>query len=336
MPFQGFTRLRRHQAGKQSAFASNTAATRRLPYRGAIVVNPERTDPDVDVGSLDPILAPFAGPMEVTGSWEGKLAYDDAPYLWSGLIKSGVTPTGGTAKTWTYQAASLTADDFEYFTDEWGDDVSSDYIIGGSGVIDSLEVGFSEDLAAFDVNAALVYARAQIGSGPTGGLSVDDTPQWVYGADTEVFLDSAHGSIGTTKLTDAVRGVTLTISSNLDQKRFANGSNTRFQLAGYGRGAREIELAITAEKSTAWIAEAATLDDAVAPERFIEIRTTSPEIITGSTPWSHSIRLPVHLFSRSDGEIGGNTNITLTYRGYYDADLGYALRVVVVNTLSAL
>jgi hypothetical protein len=123
-PIQGFTRFRRHQVGLQSAFASNTAATRRLPYRGALVVDPARTDPDVDVGSLDPVLAPFEGAKAVTGTWEGFGAFDDLPYLYSGALKGGVTPTGATAKAWSYQVASLTADDFDYFTDEWGDDVS--------------------------------------------------------------------------------------------------------------------------------------------------------------------------------------------------------------------
>lgn len=336
MPIQGFTRFRRHQVGKQSAFASNTGATRRLPYRGALVVDPAREDPDVDVGSIDPILAPFAGPLGVTGSWEGKAAYDDLPYLYSGALKGGVSPTGATAKTWTYQVASLTADDFDYFTDEWGDDVSSDYIIAGSGVINELELGFGEELSAFDVNTSNVYARAQIGTGPTGGLVIDDTPQWVYGADTEVYLDSVYSSIGTTKLTDAIHGATVRINNNLDQKRFANGSNTRFQLAGYGRGPREIEVELVLAKTTATIAEAATLDDNPVPERFIELRTTSPEIITGSTPYSNSIRVSAYLVSRSDGEIGGNSTITLTYRGRYDSDLGYVLRAVVVNTLSSL
>lgn len=335
MPIQGFTRHRRHNVGKQTAFASNTSATRRLPYRGAIEVDPARTDPDVDVGSLDPILAPFNGPLEVSGTWEGKEAYNDAPYLWAGLIKGGVTPTGTTAKTWTFQAASLTADDFEYLTDEWGDDVTSDYIIGGSGVIDSLELGFDEELSAWDVSADLIYARAQLGTGPTGGLSVEDTPEWVYGAHTVVYMDSAFGSIGITPITDAVHSASLTVNNNLDRKRFANGSNTAFQLAGYGRGAREIEFTLQLAKTTQTIAEFVTLDDTPVPERFFSIQTTSTETI-GGTPYSQQIRFPARMISRSDTEIGGNSTVTLTYRGYYDSDLGYALRVVVVNALSSL
>jgi hypothetical protein len=336
MPIAGFTRFRKHLIGKQTSFSSNTPATRVMPFRGPIEVNPNRTLPDVDTGSLDPILAPFNGPTEVTSSWEGNNAFDDDPYLWAAAVKGGVTPSGATAKTWVFQASSLTADDFEYFTDYWGDDFSTDVISAGSGVINQLELSFGEDLSAWEVSADWIYARAVLCTGFTGGLTVDSTPNWIYGADTEVYLDTAFGSIGTTKITDAVHGATFRLNNNLDQKRFANGSNTRFQLAGYGRGEREIEVELVLAKTTATVAEFCTLDDTPVPNRYIEIKTTSPEIITGSTPYSRSIRVPVRLMSRSDGELGGNSTVTLTYRGFYDSDLGYALRVVDVNTLSSL
>ena len=170
----------------------------------------------------------------------------------------------------------------------------------------------------------------------TGGITIDANPNWVYGADTEIYLDTVAASIGTTKVQDAVHGMTFTVNNNLDQKRFANGSNTRFQLAGYGRGAREVTLELVLAKTTATIAEAATLDDSPVPNRYIEIKTTSPEIITGSTPFSQSIRVPMRLMSASDGEIGGNSTITLTYRGFYDSTLLYALKAVVVCETTAL
>jgi len=334
-PISGFTRFRKHQIGHSLSISSNTPATRILPYRGVITIDPARTDPDVDVGSLDPILAPFNGPTEISGSWEGNLAFDDAPHLWAGTVKGGVSPTGATAKSWVFQAASLTADAFAYFTDQWGDDYATDVINAGGGVIDSLELSFGDDLSAFEVNADLVYARADI-SGFTGGLTIDDTPNWVYGADTEVFLDSVAASIGTTKLTDAIHGVTVSIGNNLDRKRFANGSNSRFQLAGYGRGAREVEVTLVVAKTVATVAEYNTLQNTPVPNRYIEIKTTSPEIITGVIPYSQSIRIPARLISRSDGELGGNSTVTLVYRGFYDSTLGYAIRAVVVNTLASL
>jgi len=334
-PIAGFTRFRKHQVGHSLSISSNSPATRILPYRGAITIDPARTDPDVDVGSLDPILQPFNGATEVTGNWEGNLAFDDAPYLWAGTVKGGVSPTGATAKTWVFQAASLTADPFAFFTDQWGDDYTTDVINAGGGVIDSLELSFGDDLSAFEVSADLVYARADV-SGFTGGLTIDDTPNWVYGADTEVYVNSTPGAIGTTKWVDAIHGVTVSIGNNLDRKRFAQGSNTRFQLSGYGRGAREVEVTIVTAKTTDSVVEANTLQNTPVPNRYIEVKTTSPEIITGVIPYSQSIRVPARLISRTDGELGGNSTITLVYRGFYDSTLTYAIRAVVVNTLSAL
>jgi hypothetical protein len=79
------------------------------------------------------------------------------------------------------------------------------------------------------------------------------------------------------------------------QKRFANGSNTRFQLSGYGRGGRQIDVTLRVAKTTETIAERAAIDSTSAPGplRYIELRSTAPDIITGTTPYSQSIRVPV-------------------------------------------
>ena len=74
-----------------------------------------------------------------------------------------------------------------------------------------------------------------------------------------LWVDADPAGIGTTWWTDALHAASLTISNNLDQKRFANGanaSNTAFRLSGYGRGAREIELVLTVAKTAATMAEA--------------------------------------------------------------------------------
>ena len=335
MPIQGFTRFRKLQVGATTSIGSNVAATRILPWRGPIDVEPARELPDVDTGSLDPILASFNGPLEVTQSAEGKAAFDDMSYYWSGLLKGGVTPTGATAKTWVWQAASLSADAYPYFTAEWGDDTGG--VVAGGGIIDSGEVGFGDDLGAWDLSGDFVYARARFSTTPfTGGLTIDATPNWIYGADTEVYLDTAAGSIGTTKLSDDVHAATFAVNGNNDRKRFANGSNTRFQLAGYGRGAREGTVTITRAETASALTEQATLLSEPVPVRYIELRTTSPEIITGVTPYSQSIRVAAELLTVTNGEIGGNAVLEFTYRVKYDATLAYAYRVVVVNTLAAL
>lgn len=337
MPLQGFIRFRKHQVGVTSSQASNVAATKILPYRGSIKIEPNRTTPDVDTGSLDPVLPSFFGANDVSGSWKGKAAYDDLPYIYALGIKGGVTPTGTTTKTWTYQAASLTADAFDYVTDQWGDDATTDVITGGAGVIDTWSLAFGDDLSAFDVNADLVYSRETMPGGFTGGLTIDTSPEWLYGAHTVIYMDTVAGAIGISPLVDAVHSATFSVNNNLDKKRFANGSNSGFNLAGFGRGPREIEFKVQLAKTTTSIAEAQTLDDVPVPTRYFDIKTTSTETI-GATgiPFSNSIRFAAELIGREDTEINNNSVIELTYRGKYDSTLAYALRTSVVNALSSL
>ncbi len=332
MSVSGLQRLRKLQIGYQTSFASNTSATKVLPYRGSLVIDPQLTDPDADVGSLDPILPPFAGAAEYTASFEGKLAYNDAPDMWAGLLKGGVAPTGATAKMHTFQAASLTQDTFPYATLSWGDDVATDWIQMGGSVINELTMGFDEDLGAWDVNFSALGARALFG-GPTGGLTVDTNPTWVYGADTEVFLDSVAASIGTTKLVDSVHTAEVHVTANNDPKRFAMGSNTRFQISNFGRGARELEVTIGVAKTAATTAERQTIDDAPPAQKYIELRATSPTIITGVIPYSQGIRMAGRLVNAEDVEYGdNNTGYLFTYRGRYDSTLAYMIRVVTVTT----
>lgn len=332
MSVSGLQRLRSHQLGFQTSFGSNTAATKKLPYRGAIEIDPQLEEYDVDVGSLDPWLPPRPGAANYTGTWEGPLFFNNEPDLWAGILKGGVTPTGAVAKTHVFQAASLTQDTFPYFTDQWGDDVTNDWIHGGSGIIDELEVGFDEDLGPWNVNASLLFARANFG-GPTGGLSIDTNPTPVTGADSEIYVDSAVGSIGTTKWSDAVHTASIRVGANNDPKRFANGSNTRFQIANFGRGQREIEIVLGTAKTTATTTERQTIDDGPPAQRYLELKTTSPTIITGSTPYSVSRRFAARLISATDAEFGeNNTGYEFTYRARYDSTLGYAIRVVTVTT----
>ena len=339
---QGFTRFRKIQVGKQSVINTAVPATRVLPYRSAIVLNPNRTDPDVDVGSLDPVIAPYATAQDVTMSGAaGPLTFNDLAVRLSAGVKGGVSPTGSAAAgyTWTYTAASLTADSFDYYSVETGDDTSDSGgsgILGFGGVINQFAQTMPEDLGPWTVSDDWVFSGATYGN-RTGSLSVDSNPSFAFGADTSFYLNTTAGSIGATQITDAVRGASLTINNNLDLKRYANGSNTRFNLGGYGRGPRTIELTLTVEKTAAMIAEAITLDDTPVPNRYIKVSINSTENAgSGGTKAKAEFFLPVRLISVTEGEIGGNTNYQFTYHGFYDSTLTYAFKSVVINSLSAL
>jgi hypothetical protein len=235
-------------------------------------------------------------------------------------------------------AASLTADSFDYYSVQTGDDTSDSAgagVNGFGGVIDTFQMDMGEDLGPWTVSDDWVMAGAVYGN-RTGSLTVTSSPAWVFGADTVVYLDTVAGAIGTSPIVDAVRGASIRINNNLDRKRYANGSNTRFNLAAYGRGPREIEITLVVEKTTAMIAEVATLDDTPTPNRYIKFGIASTELSGTALPYTADLSFPVRLFAVSEGEIGGNANYTLTYHGFYDATAGYAIKAIVRNKLSAL
>lgn len=338
---QGFTRFRKVQVGKQTVIGTVVPATRVLAERGLITLNPNRTDPDVDVGSLDPILLPYTATQEVTaGGVSGPVVFDDMPVNLSAALKGGVAATGNALSgfTWTYTCASLTADSFDYWSMQTGDDTADALGAGTNGfggVIDSMSLEMTDSLEPWTWSNDWVFAGATYGN-RTGALTVDANPAFGFGADSAFYLDTVAGAIGATQLIDSVRGATITVNNNLDQKRFANGSNTRFQLGAYGRGPREIELKLVVEKTTQTIAEANTIDDATPANRYIKVSCNSTQNAGTATPYKFEFFLPSRLFSVEDNEIGGNTGYILTYHGFYDATLTYALKAVVLNKLSAL
>jgi len=254
----------------------------------------------------------------------------------------GISPVVAAADTWTYQVASLTADVFDVFSDEWGDDTSDaattpnlDGILAFGGLIDVLEETMPEDLGPWAISDQWIYSGATFGN-RTAGLVVDASPIWVFGADTKFYLNTTAGAIGTTEISSTVHGATIRVSNNFDKKRYANGNSTRFNLGGYGRGPRQIEMVLTVAKTAAMIAERATLDDDPVPNRFLAATTTSTVNAGVGTPYSYDRRGAFRLFSAEDGEIGSNSTIILTYRAYYDATLTYVYRARTVNATAAL
>lgn len=337
-PIAGGTRFRFNQLGFQSVIGTAVPATRRVPWRGAVTYQPNRTDIDADFGSLDPIASPYPTAVDVGWNPTGPATYDDLPIRLAAGLKGGVTPSSsGTARIWDYQVASLTADDFDYATDEYGDDTgATDTIVGFGGVADVLEETMPEDGGPVTINDTWIFAGGNLGQDGTDSLSIDDTPVMVFATDTAYFMNTTPGSIGVTRLEDVVHTAQIRISNNLDKKRYQNGSNSRFQLSGYGRGPRVIELILTLGKTAAAIAEANTLDDDPVPNRFFKVQTNSLELAGVGNPFTYERFGAFRLFERSEGESNNNATIVLTYRAYYDATLGYAYRARVVNQLTAL
>lgn len=334
----GAVRLRRNQFGVQSALNTAVAATRKVPWRGGVVVNQNWTDPDIDAGSLDPIAAPYAGPLDVTSTKTGIVYFNDLPLRCGAGLLGGVTPTSSsTARTWDWQVASLTSDVFDVFTNQTADDTeATDTTIGIGGIIDSMEDTYPQDLGAVTINDNWIFSTATVGSNGTDSLNVDTSGVPELARDTVVKMDPTAGAIGTTTLTDTVHEIVVRVQNNIDRKRFMNGSNGANQLGGYGRGQRVIELVLTVAKTAAMVTEANTILTAVKPSRFFDIVNSSTSAAAVGIPYSDRHRGAFRLFDKAETEIGGNVALVLTYHAYYDSTLTYAYRRTVVDTQSTV
>jgi hypothetical protein len=341
MPIQGFSRYRLWQFGKQTVHGTAVATTRRYAARGVPTVEPNWTAQDnVDVGSIDPVLPDYRTATDITASLTGNLTYDDIPWLMSAAVRGGQSAvTSSSTYQWTHQALSLTATTLDEWTAEFADDVSSDGWKFKDGLVESLELSFDESLGPWQFTSGWRWGSADYGVTPTANLAVGSNLPLVFGADTKLFIDSTSGGIGGTQISDALHRATITITNTIDIKRYANGSNSRFAVGGYGVAGREITASFTFAKqsNTVGIAgEAAKWLTADPTNRFLKLNATSPSIISGAIPYSWDLFLAGAWTARTDEEIGGNTVVTLECRGRYDAGLGYILKSYAVNNRSTL
>lgn len=333
-PIPGASRLRALQLGIESTFKTQVAATRRMPWSFVPDVNPNTTFPTADTGTLDMAIAPYQTGYDITGGATGQLYANDTPALFSASVMGGISPTtpSGTARRWTYAPASKTIDVFDTFTGEWYDDATGDAWAGTGGVINDWTLDYPQDQGPINLTANWRFAKQVYPATPTAGLNPDLNPVPLFMTDTELYINDTAGAIGTTKISDTLYAASISYNNNIDLKRWANGSNTRFQIGNYGRGPRVITFSITVAKSAAAIAEAVKWIAASPSERFLELRTTSTVAASAGVPYSMSIRIPGFWLTRVPTDVNTNTAFTLAGQNVYDATLTYPFRVVVDTT----
>jgi hypothetical protein len=340
----GFTRFRQWQfSAAQSAHGTASTPTKVKPWRGTPDINPNWTDiDDVDMGSVDTVLDPYRTGTDVTATLEGPADFNSMHLVGAAGIRGAVAPSAsGTANTWTYTGLSTTATTLSRFTASWGDDVTADGTRMWDGVIESIELSGNEDLGPLRISTQWFFGSVNTRVAPVSGLVIGSNFPLMMLADASVYLNNTAATIETTQISDAVHNVRVRITNTIDRKRFANGSNSRFAVDDYGFSAREIEAEITFAKTADIVqgssSEIAKWISADPVNRFLSIAIVSPTVIPGSaTPYSFNLRLPLTWRTRGDGEIGGNTTVTLTGRGKYDSTLAYAIRWSVVNAQTTL
>lgn len=336
-PVAGSVRLKAIQMGIESTFKTAVAATRRYPWTFNPDVNPNLTFTTGDTGTLDQAVAPYQTTFDIVAAASGELYSDDVPTLLSAGVMGGVSLTGGgSAKTFTAAPASTSQDVFDTWTAETGDDATGDTWQLAGGVINDFTLTYPQGDGPITFASNWRFAKATYAATPTSSLSVDTNPVPLFTKDTEFYVNDSSGTIETTKLTDIAYSAEFSVNNNLDLKRWANGSNTRNQIQNYGRGERVVTFNLVGAKQTAWLTEVSNWIAANPTERFWGVKTTSPTIITGSTPHSLDIRLAGYWMTYSRQDITANTAIQLSGRGVYDSNLGYPFRISSVSARATL
>jgi hypothetical protein len=347
MPIAGFVRLRKHQFARQAVFGTNVAATRAYPFGGTPSVELNWTDPEVDVGSRDPVAAPYRVAPDLTASLtDAALAYNNLPLMLCGFFGGGVSPTGGPDYSWVYEPASLTVDDPDVFVYEFGDDVLTDWFQLGDGMLESLEFTGPDGLGP--LTASMTWRFGSVASSgstdspdnpavPTAGLNVSTTDAICYLKDGKIAIADTVAGLAAGQISDALHTFTLRLSQEIDVKRFANGTQS-FDAQAYGPGARQIELECTWAKTSDIVGISSESDwwmSDAAVNRYVQLTFTSTVMADGATPYSWVITMPMRYYTRTEGEIGGNTTVILTGHAFYDPDdLDGVFTSTVVNTLA--
>ncbi len=349
MPVEGLVRLRKHQFARQDTFGTKVAAVRAYPYTGVPSEDLQWTDSEVDTGSIVTTIAPVRGPGEFGASLEDpQLSYNNIPILMEGMFGGNENPSGGVIETWTHLPSSIAPlDTPSNFTYEFGDDRTDNWSQFGDGILSSLTLTFPEGLGpctvSMDWNFGSFASNSSTDSPPspavpTAGLTVDTNPAIVYAKDLGLYIASSEATIFSNQISNALHTGTVTFTKVRDDKRFANASQS-FDVSDRSITGFAVEVALTlaqtddtvgtGSESDAWFS-----DDAV--DRYLGLRFISTDIISGVTPYSWAITMPLRYYTREWGESAGNSVIVLTGHAWYDSvDFTGFFKSVNVNGLHA-
>jgi hypothetical protein len=349
MPVRGLVRLRKHQFGRQQDWNTKVAATRAYPFKGVPEHDLNWVDPDVDAGSLDPTVAPHREAPNLSASLNyPQLGYNDLPLLLCGFFGGQVSPTGGgTALTWAHNPSSTELDTLDPFTYEFGDDALDDWFQDGDGVVESFDITIPTGLTALTVDSTWKFGSVSStgstdspvdGTVPTPDLNVDTNPAIVYGKDLAIYIADATAGLSGGQIIDALHSGVMHFSGDLDEKRYANGTQT-FDVEEFVRSSRAISFELTFAKtedivgmdseSDHWMADQAV-------DRYIRFVFTSTAVAeTPSTFYSWTVTAPCRYYTRTEGDEGGNSTVVLTGHAFFDPeDLDGVFTSTLVNTLA--
>ena len=344
---QGFVKNRRHLFGRQADFGTPVTAKRAYALKGVPSVNPNWTDPDVDVGSIDWVIAPHREAPSYTATLNfPQLHYNDLNLILSGFFGGAVTPTGGPAYIALYEPSSTTVDTPDAFTYGFGDDVVTYWDQLSDGIIESFEITWPEGKGAATGSVTWRFGSAH-GSGFTDfpddppvpdALFIDPNEIVVYGKGLGLYIasDVYDVTYSGALITDALHTATLRGSREIDEKRFLDGDQT-FDVDAFATAARTIELEAQWAKTPDIVGEGSETDawfSETSVDRYIRLFQSSLEEADTGVPYSWDTTMPMRYYTSEHTDSGGNATETLTAKAFYAPGVAPVFSSEVVNTLA--
>lgn len=345
----GFVKNRAHQFGRQSAYHTAVAAKRRYGMKGVPAPDPQWTDPDVDVGSIDLVAAPY----RMGGSYPATLTipvlhYNDLPLIHAAFFGGGETGTGTPAVAWLWNPSSVVPDDVDLFSYEFFDDTgATDGFQFRDGILESFEItgegkGPLSASLNFQFGGFFGQGFTDYPASPAipTVLEYDPNEAIVYMADLFVSLASSPYDLGSgSKIADALHKFALRGTKTLDRKEFANGDHS-FDIDAWGTADRKMELECTWAKTDDIIGTGSESDawmSTTSVDRYAGITAeTDPAQVAADTgvPYLWDAAMPMRYYTRTEGDMGGNATVVLTGHGFSNLNLAIGpYQAEVVNTL---
>lgn len=338
MPQTNETILLQAQAGLESTRGTNVAATRKVYAQ----ITPKYERP----------LMKFA---DTSGTFEGRrraaharakvgfnavdiCTYEDLPWWLQLGVAGGVAGVtdGDSPPAYTYTfTPTAAADDLKSATLEFGDSgnpYESGQVMCNSFTIRADSDNDSEPGWMIDLD---LLARDWATTTFTGALT-DRATEVILARGTDLYIDNAGGTIGSTAVTGKLIDFSVTVNNNIHYKSFMEDV-TYVAANKVGRGERTIDAQITFEMDAD--GEFANLRSTSGPvQRLIRIEQSNTTVIHDTPDVYKRVRLDMYgyweTFSR--GDRNGNLIMTLGFAGFYDITATKAFSFAIVNALSAL
>lgn len=335
------TILLQAQAGLEATRGTNVAATRKVYAQ----ITPSYDRPLMDF-------------MDTSGTFHGRrraayarakvgftaldiVTFEDLPWWLQMGLKggvSGVTDGHATLPAYLYTfSPTITSDDLKSITLEFGE-TNNDYE-SGQVMVNSFTLRMDADNDSepgwmFD---AELMGRDFEPTTFTGSLA-DRSTEVVTARGTQIFIDAAGGTIGTTQLSGALISASITVNNNLHFKSFAEDV-TYVAANKVGRQAQTLDAQFTFEFDND--TEFANYRSTATPvQRLIRIKRIGSEIHSGAPEATGDKYMEIDLYgywnSWSRGDREGNLTATFGFAGFYDITAAKTFSIAVNNALITL